>query len=554
MHNLPSLVWTNRGTFWSIRFDVFVSGAVVMALELVGSRLLAPVYGDSIFVWGSLIGIVMTSLSVGYFIGGRLADKQPNFQTFSLIIFSAGVFTLFIPSSSSMILEIVSYSGLGEVYGPLLSSIFLLAVPTTLLGMVSPYAIRLSTESIVRIGGISGSLYSISTAGSICGTFFTVFILIPTFNVRSIILALGLVLVVASLIGLAWGLRILSLVVVIVLIVPPVFLTGPLSIRGGKIVFQKDTPYNTLTIVDSAENNVRTLYLNNMAHSAMYLNGSNSAVFTYTDYFNLAFVFNPRLERVLFIGGGGFSGPKQFLEYYSDVDVDVVEIDPQVVKAARDYFDVPDDPRLGVVTDDGRAFLDRAEMYDLVVLDAYSKTYVPFHLMTLEFFEALDAHLEPDGIIVSNLISSLIGDTSNLLMSEYKTISKIFPQVYLFYTRTRSTSQVQNIILIATKASNKLSIDELIAASKEAPKRSGALSRYSENFFESEMRIEDLPVLTDDYAPVVRLLNPVTQAPYTGGEKIHFRGSLNPLLIAGLWILVLVSIYVVSTRIRGGKI
>ena len=528
---------------------MFVSGAVVMALELVGSRLLAPVYGDSIFVWGSLIGIVMTSLSIGYFFGGRLADKQPEFQVFSLIIFSAGVFTLFIPSSSSMILEIVSYSGLGEVYGPLLSSILLLAVPTTLLGMVSPYAIRLSTESLVRIGGISGSLYSISTAGSICGTFFTVFILIPTFNVRSIILALGLVLVVASLIGLAWGLRVLSLVIVIVMIIPSVFFTGPMGIRGETIVYQKDTPYNTLTIVDNAEKSVRTLYLNNMAHSAMYLNGSNSAVFTYTDYFNLAFVFNPRLKRVLFIGGGGFSGPKQFLEYYSDVDVDVVEIDPQVVKAAKDYFDVPDDPRLGVVTDDGRAFLDRAGIYDLVVLDAYSKTYVPFHLMTLEFFEALDAHLEPDGIIVSNLISSLIGDTSNLLMSEYKTISQIFPQVYLFYTRTRSTSQVQNIILIATKASNKLDIDELIAASMEAPKRSGALSRYSENLFESEIRIEDLPVLTDDYAPVVRLLNPVTQAPYARGEKIHFRGSLNPLLISGLWILVLASIYAVSTRI-----
>jgi spermidine synthase len=520
-----------------------------MALELVGSRLLAPVYGDSIFVWGSLIGIVMTSLSIGYFFGGRLADKQPDFQVFSLIIFSAGVFTLFIPSSSSMILEIVSYSGLGEVYGPLLSSILLLAVPTTLLGMVSPYAIRLSTESLVRVGGISGSLYSISTAGSICGTFFTVFILIPTFNVRSIILGLGLVLVAASLIGLAWGLRVLSLVIVTVLIVPPVFLTGPLAIRGGKIVYQKDTPYNTLTIVDNAENGVRTLYLNNMAHSAMYLNGSNSAVFTYTDYFNLAFVFNPKLERVLFIGGGGFSGPKQFLEYYSDIDVDVVEIDPQVVKAAIDYFDVPDDPRLGVVTDDGRAFLGRAGKYDLVVLDAYSKTYVPFHLMTLEFFEALNAHLEPDGIIVSNLISSLIGDTSDLLMSEYKTVNEVFPQVYLFYTRTQSVSQVQNIILVATKASNKFSIKELIAASMEVPKRSGVLSRYSENLFESEIITEDLPVLTDDYAPVVRLLNPVTQAPYKGGEKIHFRGSLNPLVIAGLWVLVLASIYTASTRI-----
>ena len=541
-----------RDPLWSIRFDIFVSGAVVMALELVGSRLLAPVYGDSIFVWGSLIGIVMTSLSVGYFIGGRLADRQPSFLNFSLIILSAGVFTLLIPSTSSMVLEVVSYSGLGDRYGPVLSSILLLAIPTTLLGMVSPYAIRLATDSLVKVGGISGSLYSISTAGSICGTFFTVFVLIPAFNVRSIILSLGVVLVAASLIGLAWGLRVLSIIIIAVMMVPPAFLGGSVAIREGTIVYQKDTPYNTLTVVDNEERGVRTIYLNNMPHSAMYLNGSNSAVFTYTDYFNLAFVFNPGVESVLFIGGGGFSGPKQFLEYYPDVDIDVVEIDPQVVKAARDYFNVSDDPRLRVSVDDGRAFLGGAGKYDIVVLDAYSKTYVPFHLMTLEFFEALDEHLEPDGILVSNLISSLIGDTSDLLRAEYKTINLVFPQVYLFYTRTSLMSQVQNIILIAAKTTNRQSIEDLTATAMEAPERSETLVKYSKTLFESEVRTEDLPVLTDDYAPVVNLLNPVTQTPYEGGEAMHISSSLNPLLIAGLWVLALASLYIVSTMVGKG--
>jgi len=126
--------------------------------------------------------------------------------------------------------------------------------------------------------------------------------------------------VAASLIGLAWGLRVLSIVIIAVLMVPPTLLGGSVAIRGGTIVYQKDTPYNTLTIVDYDDRGVRTIYLNNMPHSAMYLNGSNSAVFTYTDYFNLAFVFNPGVESVLFIGGGGFSGPKQFLEYYPDVN------------------------------------------------------------------------------------------------------------------------------------------------------------------------------------------------------------------------------------------
>jgi spermidine synthase len=251
-----------------------------------------------------------------------------------------------------------------------------------------------------------------------------------------------------------------------------------------------------------------------MAHSACYLNGSNSAVFEYTDYFNMGFVLNPGIESVLFIGGGGLSGPKQFLEYYPGVTVDVVEIDPEVVRVAREYFYVPDDPRLNVHIADGRAFLGSAGTYDLIVLDAYSKTYVPFHLMTLEFFEALAEHLNPGGVVVSNLISSIIGDTSNLLMAEVRTVEMVLPQVYLFTTRSRSTSMVQNIALMATAVEPAYTSEELQAMAGEAPFRGGALARYAGNLYEGEMYYEDSRVLTDDYAPTESLLNPVTMSPY----------------------------------------
>jgi spermidine synthase len=251
-----------------------------------------------------------------------------------------------------------------------------------------------------------------------------------------------------------------------------------------------------------------------MAHSACYLNGSNSAVFEYTDYFNMGFVLNPGIESVLFIGGGGLSGPKQFLEYYPGVTVDVVEIDPEVVRVAREYFYVPDDPRLNVHVADGRAFLGRAGTYDLIVLDAYSKTYVPFHLMTLEFFEVLAGHLNPGGVVVSNLISSLIGDTSDLLMAEVRTVELVLPQVYLFTTRSRSTSMVQNIALMATAAEHAYTSEELQAMAGEAPFRGAALARYAGNLYEGEMYYEDSRVLTDDYAPTESLLNPVTMSPY----------------------------------------
>jgi spermidine synthase len=532
-----------RGSIWGIRFNVFVSGAVVMALELVGSRILAPVFGDSIFVWGAL--------SLGYYVGGRMADRRPSYGVFTMILISAGVLILLIPLSSPFILEVTYLSGAGERYGPIIASILLLAAPTILLGMVSPYSVRMSAESISKLGGISGSLGSISTAGSIFGTFFTVFVLIPSFGVRQIVFSLGVVLIAVAVVGMTWVEKGLIFTLVLVLLMPSLFVGGGpfLGISGNALV-RKDTPYSTLTVIDSEADGTRTMYLNNMPHSAMYLNGSNRAVFRYTDYFNLAFLFNPEAERVLFIGGGGFSGPKQFLEYYPNTTVDVVEIDPDVVAVAREHFGVTDDPRLRIFAMDGRAFLREAGTYDIVILDAYSKTYVPFHLMTREFFQALSEHMSPEGVVVSNLISSLIGDTSELLKAEVNTVSGVLPQVYIFPTRSKLLSLVQNIALVATKDPVKLDEADLLEAAEVSPVKGVPLERYVDSLLEIELASDSELVLTDDYAPAEDLLNPITSAPFDGGSGLVPRSTLNPLLIAGAWLISLASLYFVSTRLR----
>lgn len=541
-------------SIWSIRFNVFVAGAAVMVLEIMGSRILAPVFGDSVFVWGSLIGIVMTSLALGYFIGGKMADRQPNFRSFSIIILAAGIFTILVPISSPLVLELVFYSGLGDQFSPLLATTLLLTAPTTLLGMISPYAIRLTVKDITTIGGISGNLYSISTGGSIIGTFVTVFLLIPSFGVRSIIFSIGVLLIAVSLIGLTNIEKIFVIIIASSLMMPATsFIAGTLSIYSGDIVYQTDTPYNTLNVVDNQNKDVRTLWLNSMPHSSMYLNGSNTSVFLYTDYFHIAFVFNPDIKKVLFIGGGGFSGPKKFLEDYPNLTVDVVEIDSQVVNIAKNYFNVNDDPRLRIYVEDGRKYLSQTDTkYDLIILDAYSKTYAPFHLLTLEFLESIEEHLNPNGILASNLISSLIGDTSDLIRAEYKTVNKVLPNVYLFYTRTSSLSQVQNIILIASMNSTNYNKMDLVEMSNNTPKWSKKLGEYALTYFDEEVRTEDVPVLSDDYAPAQSLLNPITGAPYEGGETIFPRSSTSPLLIAGIWILTLASLYFMSSKIRQG--
>ena len=539
-------------SIWSIRFNVFVAGAAVMVLEIMGSRLLAPVFGDSIFVWGSLIGIVMTSLALGYFIGGKIADRQPSFRSFSIIILAAGIFTILVPISSPLVLEVVFYSGLDDQFSPLLATILLLTVPTTLLGMISPYAIKLTVNDITKIGGISGNLYSISTGGSIVGTFVTVFLLVPSFGVRYIIFSIGVLLIAVSLIGLTNIEKIFVIIIAVSLMMPVTsFIAGTISIYSGDIVYQTDTPYNTLNVVDNQNKGVRTLWLNSMPHSSMYLNGSNNSVFLYTDYFHIAFVYNPDIENVLFIGGGGFSGPKKFLEDYSNVIIDVVEIDAQVVDIAKNYFNVNENERLKIYVEDGRKYLSRTDKkYDLIVLDAYSKTYAPFHLLTLEFLESIEDHLNPNGILASNLISSLIGDTSDLIRAEYKTVNMVLPNVYLFYTYSSSMSQVQNIILIASMNSTNFSKMDLVTMSNNAPKWSEKLAEYALTYFDEKVRIEDVPILTDDYAPAQSLLNPITGAPYEGGESIFPRSTISPFLIAGIWVLTLASLYFMSSKIR----
>jgi spermidine synthase len=417
--------------------------------------------------------------------------------------------------------------------------------------MVSPYSVKMSAESISTLGGISGSLGSLSTAGSIFGTFFTVFVLIPGFGVRQIVFSLGVVLIAVAVVGMTWVEKGLIFSLVLVLMMPSLFSGGGpfLGISGNTLV-RKDTPYSTLTVIDSEAEGTRTLYLNNMPHSAMYLNGSNRAVYRYTDYFNMAFLFNPEAERVLFIGGGGFSGPKQFLEYYPNVTVDVVEIDPDVVAVAREHFGVTEDPRLRVFVMDGRTFLREAGTYDVVVLDAYSKAYVPFHLLTREFFEALDEHLSPDGVVVSNLISSLIGDTSELLKAEVATITGVLPQVYLFPTKSRQLSQIQNINLIATKAPARLEGPDLLAMAAAYPVPGVPFEKYIGTLVNADILAGGELVLTDDYAPAEALLNPITAAPLGEDSGLVPSSTLNPLLIAGAWLISLASLYLVSTRLK----
>ena len=490
--------------FYLLQFQVFISGASIMALELLGSRLLAPYYGSTLFVWGSLIGITLTGLSAGYSWGGKKSDTKASYQTFSLLIFIAGSYALLTTLLSADILKMILVLKIGDMYGPLLSSAVFLLIPTFLLGAVTPFAIKLSAKSLQTIGQTTGNLYSLSTLGSIFGTFATTFMLVPILGVNVILYSISSILIISSVIGITKQIKFIAIILIAISIHSAVVVQPPVA----GVVFEKDTLYHKLLVHDDSVNNIRTLILDNNFHSAMDLNNPERIVYEYTKFFHLGLLFVDEPNNVLFIGGGGFSAPKKFFVDYPEMIVNVVEIDQEVVNVGSEFFAVPEDERLKISTNDGRIFLRNTnEKYNIIILDAYDKSYVPFHLMTREFNELVYEHLTEDGVFISNIITSIEGNSADLFLAEIKTMKSVFPNVYIYPVVSDQQTVIQNVIVVAHKQEDSVTKFELLARQDNV---SVELVQAIENEYKKNINLESYKILDDNFAPVENYLNPLT--------------------------------------------
>lgn len=465
-----------------LEFVVFVVGAVVMVLELCGSRILAPYVGVSIVVWTSLIGIILGSLSLGYFIGGRIADKNGTMQTLSGVIFLGAVLVGLILLFRVPVLSFINDTTIDLASKAILSTIILFALPSIALGMVSPIAVRLRTQTLKTVGGTVGNLYALSTIGSIFGTFLAGFVLLAYFSVTHILIGLSLTLLALSLL-LSWR-RFFERVAIVVVVCGSVVFLDTIVPQENKVY---ESRYNHIEIV--THGNVKALKLDNKWHSAMYTN-SDSLVFEYTKYYRLARVLNPDTRSVLMIGGGAYSVPKDFLGNYKDVTVDVVEIDPFLTELAFAEFGLKKDPRLTIYHEDGRTFLNREaaikeKKYDAILVDVFSSFSIPFHLATVEAVSKMRTLLNENGVLITNVISSIDGERGRFLQAEKATYASVFPHTSIYPANTNDSSEVQNIMLVA---SNK--------PFGVPPQSNWKLNR------EWKKDIVKLPVLTDDFAPV----------------------------------------------------
>lgn len=437
----PAGATTGAVAMLPLRILVFIGGMISMLLEMSASRLLAPYFGTSLFIWANLIGLVLIYLSAGYFLGGRLADRYPSMRLLSILTTIAALATGLIPFISKPVLD-WSVSGLTEVnasvfYSSLLAVILLFGVPITLLGMVSPFAVRLSARSLGSTGRSAGGLYALSTVGSIVGTFLPVLLLIPTIGVKRTILAACVALLAASLYGLRFWERI-GAAVPGVLLLAPLFLPqvaplGALKSPPG-MIYEQESFYNYIQVVQTADD-TRQLVLNEGQAIHSVYNPNQILTGWYWDYFLAMPYFNAgenagKVQRVAIIGLAAGTIARQFTAVYGPVPIDGVEIDPAIVDVGRRYFAMTE-PNLRVHVADGRTFMRAShDTYDVVAIDAFQQPYIPFQLTTKEFFEEIRAHLSPTGVVCLN--TGHTRTDHRLAQAFINTLSEVFPSVYAF--------------------------------------------------------------------------------------------------------------------------
>jgi spermidine synthase len=489
-----------------LQLTVFVCGAVLLGLEIVGSRVLAPYFGSSIFVWGSLISTFLAGLTIGYYVGGFLADRRPRLPAMAVLILIAGVLVVVLPVTAPPVSRAIASVDFGPRLNPLLATLCLFFLPSVFMGTVSPYAIKLAASSLATIGNTAGSVYAISTAGSIVGALLTAFYLIQMIGVRSILYSLGITLMALALLliivnratigrlskrAMAWG-----MVVIFCFSLP--------ALAASNILYEKDSLYHHIIV--SEVDGLRTLRFDRLRQSALDLKDPDRMVFHYTQYLHLAMIFHDNPQRALFIGLGGGSAPRRFHRDYPSLLIDVAELDPEVVSVAKRYFMFQESDRMKVQAVDGRLFLQKTpHRYDVIVLDAYYADAIPFHLTTREFLAELKAKLTPTGIVVSNVIGSVRGADSKLFRSILKTLEIELAQTYVF-----PVEEVSNIIVIATQGKERLSKQEVIRRARrleDERKVQFPIEQMAHTYVLERIPQDDVPVLTDDYAPVDGLLH-----------------------------------------------
>lgn len=440
---------------------VFVSGMTTLGVELSASRLLDPFFGNSLIIWANIIGLMLVYLSLGYVIGGRWADRDPRETTLFQIVAWAAFLVGCIPLVSAPILR-WSVAGFAAFDAAIIiSSLFgvlvLFSLPMTMLGMVSPFAIRLAVTEIKDAGRIAGSIYAFSTLGSILGTFLPVLVLIPNIGTRNTFSLFAVTLLLIALGGMLRNSRWLALGYSSMLwLILAWSLWGYNTVIKAEpyldVVYETESRYNYIQVIQRESETWLRLNDGTGIHSVY--SPREVAVDGIWDYFLLVPFFNPapyttdQVDNLLIIGAAAGTVSKQYTAIYGPIPIDGVEIDP-AISAVGERFFAMHEPNLTTINQDGRYYLANvAKTYDVIIVDAYRPPYIPFQLTTQEFFQEIYTHLSDEGVVAINAGRS---ETDySLVVALGSTMKAVFPSVYVIDEPTYGSS-LGNSLVVATK-------------------------------------------------------------------------------------------------------
>lgn len=474
---------------------VFTAGMTTMATEMSGSRLLAPFFGNSLFIWANLIGLILIYLTAGYWLGGRLADRRPEPRLLYLITMAAAACIAGLPFVARPVMRLairgIEQVSAGAFLGSFAATVLLFAVPVTLLGMVTPFAIRLRLTGVEQAGNVSGGLYALSTVGSIAGTFLPVLVLIPGIGTRDTMLLFAAALAAVSAAGLGRVIWAGAPLVLLAGLLVPQDIIKP----DPQAIYEAESPYQYIQVVEKS--GTRYLRLNEgwAVHSAY--NPDLTLTGAYWDYFLAAPWLGADVapDRVLIVGSAAGTVARQFDRYYPATLMDGVELDPAVVETGRRFFDM-NESSLTVHVADGRPFLETSDQsWDFVAVDAYRQPYIPFYLTTREFFELVREHLAAGGAVMINVAHTPTGN--QLADAIGATMRDVFPSVWSF------DAGAFNRLLIATKqtSSREDLHQRLSLMPTEVRPLAGRIATEMSSVAPGGL------VLTDDRAPVEWLMD-----------------------------------------------
>lgn len=474
-----------------------------MALEISSARLLAPYFGTSIFVWTNIIGVVLGALSLGYFLGGKLSENNASLDRLLRLTGLTGLLVLAVPwlvhpLAQSLLSHKVFDAGTGFVtVGSLAAITALFGLPLMLLGITSPYLIKLSSQHTEHIGDIAGRLFAVSTLGSLAGTFLPTLVLIPNFGTRNTILGCGLLLGFVGLFGFKKLIqKIVAAMAALALLLMPSADTA--TATQLTVLHSEESPYQRVRITEAGDGTRYLQFDAGFGVQSVYNPKTVLTGFHYYDYYNvLPILVGKQEQKVLIIGLAGGTIARQLNFFYGEaVEIHGVEMDPAVIKVSKKYLGLGDIP-VKIINQDGRIFLAQTnETYDIIIVDAYHNEFeIPWTLTTQEFWRDAKSHLSPDGTVAMNIATSTT--KKELLNAFIRTSSTVFEDAYVTPTSSERLPVGNYMITLSNRPLN-FQAAELDTAHTDLTEIVGSLK---ERTFKAQPKPDAL-LLTDDKAPV----------------------------------------------------